>query len=802
MDSTTLSGKRNISTKSAEDSEQLSFSLNLTDRGTYYREVGADCESIVSAGDITALDDFDLIYRTLCAVMFNYTGSGHPGGSVSSGRIVQSLLFESMLYDFQDPDKQTADLLCYTAGHKAMGLYAMWACRDEVMRQSQPDSLPAESQRLRLEDLLGFRKNPITRTPLFLQHKSKPLDGHPTPQTPFVSVATGPSGVGVTAAVGLALALKDLYGAQAPVVNMIEGEGGLTPGRVSEALAAAASAELDNIILHVDWNQAAIDSDAVTREGKTPGDYAQWDPRELLLTHGFNVINVADGFDYQQNILAQRQAQEQARKKSTTAPTAIVYRTTKGWHYGIEGSKSHGAGHKFCSEQYYAAVKPFEERFGITMPRFKGDKTPETTEESYYQALMTIRSAFEATPELTGLLGDRVKRAADKLRQANRSLRRPKPTLEALYSGGAISPAERPERCLYASGKTHTLRGALADTFNEINLRTTGAILSTSADVFGSTNTTNIGAGFPSGLWRATSNPDSRIFASGGITEDAIGGICSGISTIGEHIGVGASYGAFIAPLTVISSRTHGIGQQTLRHRHADEPFKTMVTVCGHTGIKTGEDGPTHAEPNTLQIFQENFPQGIVITLTPWDPNELWPLTVAALQKRPAVLVPYVTRPGEMIFDRPALGLAPAEDSIKGVYKLLSANGQSEGTVVYQGSDVANVFVKSVLPQLQKSGLNLDVYYIASAEMFDLLPDEERQNIYADDSASSAMMITGFTRPTTYRWITSAHGRRHTLYALQDGAYLGSGVGDVCLEQAGLGAAAQLSAIESFVSSS
>ena len=36
-----------------------------------------------------ALESFDLIYRTLCALMFNFVPtSGHPGGSVSSGRMV------------------------------------------------------------------------------------------------------------------------------------------------------------------------------------------------------------------------------------------------------------------------------------------------------------------------------------------------------------------------------------------------------------------------------------------------------------------------------------------------------------------------------------------------------------------------------------------------------------------------------------------------------------------------------------------------------------------------------------------
>ena len=58
-----------------------------------------------------ALESFDLIYRTLCALMFNFVPtSGHPGGSVSSGRMVAGLLFDVMDYDLEAPDREDADI--------------------------------------------------------------------------------------------------------------------------------------------------------------------------------------------------------------------------------------------------------------------------------------------------------------------------------------------------------------------------------------------------------------------------------------------------------------------------------------------------------------------------------------------------------------------------------------------------------------------------------------------------------------------------------------------------------------------
>jgi len=709
----------------------MSYSLNLHERGIEYISIDPAACPDLPAEDQASLEFLDLNYRTLCAVMFNHASSGHPGGSVSSGRIVESLLFNQMTYDISNPMDRTADIISYAAGHKALGLYAMWACRNEVVRQTGPEQLPEVRQQMRLEDLLGFRKNPITRTPLFLEFGAKPLDGHPTPQTPFVWLATGPSGVGVAGSVGLALTLKDMHSDNAPNVHVIEGEGGMTPGRVAEALAAAASSGLDNLYFHVDWNQSSIDSDRVTREGGERGEYVQWDPCEFLLVHGFNVIYVPDGFDFAQI----REAQQKALAFCNGRPTGIVYRTVKGWKYGMEGAKSHGAGHKFYSEQYLEALKPFEDEHQLTFPRFEEEKTPESIEQAFYRSLLTIRKAFEIKPDLTRKLGGWILDSKQRLASAPRTLRENAPELGKLYQAGAISPLERPESCTYAVGSAQTLRGSLGNCLNHVNKITNGAVLAAAADLYGSTNISSISTGFGSGFWHPADNPGSRLFSAGGITEDAMGGICSGIASMGYEIGVGSSYGAFIAPLNTICSKTHGIGQQTLRHRVPGEPNKTFVVVCGHAGVKTGEDGPTHAEPQALQVLQENFPGDVMITLTPWDPNELWPLTVEALLQRPAVLAPYVTRPSEVILDRQALGLAAPEASLKGVYKLLEANGRPEGTIVYQGSDVAYAFLSGVLPKLRETGMNLDVYYISSAELFDRLDKQERAEIYPASTA-------------------------------------------------------------------
>ena len=52
-------------------------------------------------------------------------------------------------------------------------------------------------------------------------------------------------------------------------------------------------------------------------------------------------------------------AQRRAKRIDNGQPTAIVYRTIKGWQYGIEGKASHGAGHKLCADGFFKALNPF-----------------------------------------------------------------------------------------------------------------------------------------------------------------------------------------------------------------------------------------------------------------------------------------------------------------------------------------------------------------------------------------------------------------------------------------------------------
>jgi transketolase len=774
-------------------------------RGVYLNAGDAPRLPAAAARDLPHFDWLDGVYRSLCAILYNYVpGSGHPGGSISSGRIVQAVLFDALDYDLARPDALEADVISYAAGHKALGLYALWALRNEIARLGRPEMLPDdERQQLRLEDLLGFRRNPVNDTPLFRQFGARALDGHPTPATPFVRLATGASGVGIASSFGVALAALDVYRSDPPRVHVIEGEGGMTPGRVAEAFAAAATMGLRNLIVHIDWNQASIDSERVCREGDQPGDYVQWNPAEFAWFHDWNVVYVPDGFDFGQILHAQRLSQE----LDNGQPTAIVYRTVKGWSYGIEGRASHGAGHKLCASGFYDAVAPLLSVPGTSLPKCEGDEKrcrgcdAVIIEECFWQALQAVRGALSTNEPAVDAFAARLAIARSRLGARARAARRDAPDAEAILTLPAALSAHTPPELALSPGAETTLRGTLGDVLGYLGRLSNGAVVVASADLAGSTSVVNATRGFPSGYFHATANPDARLLTVGGICEDAAVGLLTGLASAGAHLGVASSYAAFLAPLGHIAARLHAIGGQARRSRLPDATHQPVVLVCAHAGLKTGEDGPTHADPQALQLLQDNFPPGAMVTLTPWDPNEIWPLMVTALGRRPAAIAPFVTRPTERIIDRAALGLAPAANAVTGMYALREADPARprDGTIVLQGSEVAYAFIDTALPLIDEAGFNLQLMYVSSSELFDTLDADEQARIYPGGLAAEAMGITGFTVATMYRWIVSPDGRARSLHPFRSGHYPGSGAWPAVLREAGLDGLSQFNAIVEYV---
>lgn len=164
--------------------------------------------------------------RLTALEMITAAQSGHPGGSLSCLDLLTTIYFGGFLRHFpKAPDSPKRDFCVLSKGHASAALYALLAKR-------------------------GFF--PATELKKFRQLNTH-LQGHPTPKTPGVEVATGSLGQGLSFSNGLAVAQPRRK------VFVLLGDGELQEGQVWEAAMAASHFKLGNLTALIDANSLQID---------------------------------------------------------------------------------------------------------------------------------------------------------------------------------------------------------------------------------------------------------------------------------------------------------------------------------------------------------------------------------------------------------------------------------------------------------------------------------------------------------------------------------------------------------------
>src|ERR1039457_4979615 len=148
-----------------------------------------------------------------------------------------------MRYDAKNPHFYNNDRFILSKGHAAPLLYAAWA----------------ETGLFPVSDLLNLRKF------------TSDLEGHPTPRLPFVDVATGSLGQGLSVGAGMALAARlDKLDYNTYVLL---GDGEIAEGSIWEAANIAGIYKLNNLIAIVDANR--LGQRQATAVGHDIGVYAK-----------------------------------------------------------------------------------------------------------------------------------------------------------------------------------------------------------------------------------------------------------------------------------------------------------------------------------------------------------------------------------------------------------------------------------------------------------------------------------------------------------------------------------------------
>ena len=214
-------------------------------------------------------------------------GSGHPTSSMSAADLMAVLFARYLRYDFDAPEDRANDHLVFSKGHASPLLYSLYKAAGAI------DD----------EELLSFREF------------GSRMQGHPTPEIPWVDVATGSLGQGLPISVGIALAGKRLEAADYRVWVLC-GDSELAEGSMWEAFEHAGHAGLDNMIAVVDVNRLG-------QRGPTmhEWDTASWAARAAAC--GWDVQEI-DGHDLEAIDEAY------ARALAADVPAAIFARTKKG----------------------------------------------------------------------------------------------------------------------------------------------------------------------------------------------------------------------------------------------------------------------------------------------------------------------------------------------------------------------------------------------------------------------------------------------------------------------------------------
>ena len=214
--------------------------------------------------------------------------SGHPGGSLSAADMFTYLYFKELNIDPKNPKWEDRDRFVLSKGHAAPGLYSALALR-------------------------GFFPTEDLKT---LRHVGSYLQGHPNMNTvPGVDMSTGSLGQGISAACGMAKAMKVL-GRNNRVYTLL-GDGEIQEGEVWEACMFASHYDLDNLCVIVDNNGLQID-------GRVSDVMSPYPIPEKLAAFGFHVESI-DGHDFDQIEAALNHAREIKGQ-----PCAIVMKTIKG----------------------------------------------------------------------------------------------------------------------------------------------------------------------------------------------------------------------------------------------------------------------------------------------------------------------------------------------------------------------------------------------------------------------------------------------------------------------------------------
>src|SRR5207237_550377 len=248
---------------------------------------------------------------------------------MSAAHLAAVLFSDHLRYDVDDPKNPGNDRFVLSKGHASPLLYSVLKATGAITDQ----------------ELVSFRKF------------RSPLQGHPAPvpEMPWVDVATGSLGQGLSMGLGMSLAMRldDLPGR----VWVLMGDSEFVEGSVAEAMATASFHGVRNLVGILDMN----------RLGQRGPTMLQWEGDKYAAraeAFGWQAIQI-DGHDVEQVDRACTKASD------GSGPTLIVAKTEKGHGVSFLANAEGWHGKALDEQQAKEAIEELggERHITITPPK-------------------------------------------------------------------------------------------------------------------------------------------------------------------------------------------------------------------------------------------------------------------------------------------------------------------------------------------------------------------------------------------------------------------------------------------------
>ena len=578
--------------------------------------------------------------RVLSAEAIEKANSGHPGMPLGMADVATVLFGKYIRLNPDAPRWFNRDRFVLSAGHGSMLLYALFYLLGY--------------QDISIEDIKNFRQ-------LGAKTAGHPEYGHLS----GIDMTTGPLGQGISSAVGMALAEREINAKWGDdlcnhYTYVICGDGCLMEGISEEAISLAGLWKLNKLIVFWDNNNITIDG-TVDKSNAT-------DQIARFQAVGWNTISI-NGHNYDEISAAIEQAQHSDK------PTLIACKTTIGFGapHKQGTSKVHGAplGAEELSllkEGLGWTSEPFEVPAEIMASwRAAGQKT--AAEYQNWQQKAEKDNKFLAF--IHNELPENWEKALDELK------------IKAIKEQIKVATRKASQMCL------------------ENLVQYVPQMVGGSADLAASNLT------FVEGMKTITAADYAGNNVMYGIREHAMGAIMNGMALHGGVIPYGGTFFVFSDYMRPAMRLAALMGLR-------------VIYVLTHDSIGVGEDGPTHQPIEHLAAYRAMPNINVYRPCDVVETAEAWQLATKD-EHTPSILA--LSRQSV-----PTLRMDSTENkTAKGGYIISASEGVARATLIATGTEVS--MAVAAQKQLKNLGIEVNVVSMPCQELFNKQSAEYKQSV-------------------------------------------------------------------------